>query len=116
MNYGVGCRCGSELALLQLWHGPAAAAPIQPLACGPPYAVGVALKSKKPKNNKKVEEYEEPLEERTLFFCFFMATPTAYGGSQARGQIGTVVTGLHHSHSTATVTPYPSCVCDLHHS
>ena len=28
-----------------------------------------------------------------------MATPAAYGSSQARGQIGTVGTGLHHSHS-----------------
>ena len=36
-----------------------------------------------------------------LFFCpsaFSWATPTAYGGSQARGLIGTVATGLNHSH------------------
>ena len=26
MNYGVGCRCSSDLALLWLWHRPAAAA------------------------------------------------------------------------------------------
>ena len=32
-------------------------------------------------------------------FCLFSATPTAYGGSQARGQIGAVTAGLHHSHS-----------------
>ena len=39
-----------------------------------------------------------------LFFCLFAfprATPMAYGGSQARGQIGAVATGLHHSHSNA---------------
>ena len=32
----------------------------------------------------------------TLFvlFCFFRASPTAYGGSQARGQIGAVAAGL----------------------
>ena len=41
----VGCRCSSNLALL--WHRPAAVAPIQPLAWEPPYASGVALKSKK---------------------------------------------------------------------
>ena len=29
------------------------------------------------------------------------ATPTAYGGSQARGLIGAVATSLHHSHSNA---------------
>ena len=28
-----------------------------------------------------------------------MATPEAYGSSQARGQIGAVAAGLHHSHS-----------------
>ena len=32
MRCGVGRRCGSELALLWLWHRPAATAPIQPLA------------------------------------------------------------------------------------
>ena len=31
-------------------------------------------------------------------FCLFRATPAAYGGSQARGQIGAVAVGLHHSH------------------
>ena len=37
-----------------------------------------------------------------LFVClflFFRAAPTAYGGSQARGLIGAVALGLHHSHS-----------------
>ena len=38
-----------------------------------------------------------------LFFClfvfFFRALPTAYGGSQARGRIGAVASGLHQSHS-----------------
>ena len=41
-----------------------------------------------------------------FFFClfclrFFRATPMAYGGSQARGPIGAVATGLCHSHSNA---------------
>ena len=35
-----------DLVLLWLWHGPAAAAPIRPLAWELPYAAGVALKSK----------------------------------------------------------------------
>ena len=34
-----------------------------------------------------------------LFIHLFMATLAAYGGSQARGQIGAA--GLHHSHSNA---------------
>ena len=32
-------------------------------------------------------------------FCPFTATPAAYGGSQARGLIGAIAAGLHHSHS-----------------
>ena len=35
-------------------------------------------------------------------FCLFAiswAAPVAYGGSQARGRIGAVATGLHQSHS-----------------
>ena len=32
-------------------------------------------------------------------FAFSRATPTAHGGSQARGLNGAVATGLHHSHS-----------------
>ena len=38
MSYGVGCRCGSDLALLWLWYRLAAAAPIRPLAWELPYA------------------------------------------------------------------------------
>ena len=33
-----------------------------------------------------------------FFFSFSKAAPMAYGGSQARGLIGAVATGLHHSH------------------
>ena len=39
-----------------------------------------------------------------FFFCLFAtswASPMAYGGSQARGQIGAVATSLCHSHSHA---------------
>ena len=36
-----------------------------------------------------------------LAFCLFRATPAAYGGSQARGLIGAVASGLHQSHSNA---------------
>ena len=31
--------------------------------------------------------------------CLFRAAPAAYRGSQARGQIGAVGAGLHHSHN-----------------
>ena len=34
-----------------------------------------------------------------FLFFLFRAELAAYGGSQARGQMRAVVTGLHHSHS-----------------
>ena len=53
MSCGIGHRCGLDPTLLWLWHRPAAAAPIQPLAWEPPHAAGAALKSKKKKKKKK---------------------------------------------------------------
>ena len=47
-----------------------------------------------------------------LSFCIFRAAHMAYGGSQARGLIGAVAAGLHHSHSGSD----SSRVCNLHHS
>ena len=53
MICGVGCRHGSDLALLWLCGRPAATGLNQPLAWEPPYAVSVALKRKqKQKQNK----------------------------------------------------------------
>jgi len=51
-----------------------------------------------------------------IFFCLLSfvvvvvvaiswAAPAAYGGSQARGWIGAVATGLHQSHSNAGSEP-----------
>ena len=39
-------------------------------------------------------------------FAFSRATPAAYGGSQARGLIGTEAAGLHQSHSNAGFEPH----------
>ena len=38
-------------------------------------------------------------------FAFSRAAPAAYGGSQARGPIRAVATGLHHSHSNSGSEP-----------
>ena len=42
---------------------------------------------------------------QVLLFCvcvsFSRATPMAYGGSQPRGLIGAVASGLHHSHGNS---------------
>ena len=68
MNCGVGHRHGSVLALLWLWHGPAATAPVRPLAWEIPYAAGVALgktkkkKRKKEKNKRREDCYTEAQE------------------------------------------------------
>ena len=40
-----------------------------------------------------------------VFMLFLWAAPTAYGGSQARGRIGAVATGLRQSHSNAGSEP-----------
>ena len=40
-----------------------------------------------------------------VFLLFLWAAPTAYGGSQARGLIGAVATGLHQGHSSAGSKP-----------
>ena len=40
-----------------------------------------------------------------LFFCYFRARPTAYGGSQARGPIGATAASLHNSHSNTGSKP-----------
>ena len=51
---GVGCRRGSDPALLWLWLRPAAAtAPIRPLAWEPPYAMGAAQEMAKRRQKKK---------------------------------------------------------------
>ena len=53
MSYGVGRRRGSDPTLLWLWRGPAAAAPIRPLAWEPPYVAGAALKRQKKKKKRQ---------------------------------------------------------------
>ena len=40
-----------------------------------------------------------------FFFLPFRVTPSAYGGSQARGQIRAAPAGLHHSHSSTRPEP-----------
>ena len=60
VSCGVGCRCGSDMALLWLWRRPAASGLIQHLAWELPYAIGVALKSKKSKKNNKIKTLPFP--------------------------------------------------------
>ena len=52
MSCGVGCRHGSDLALLWLWLWPAATAAIRLLAWEPPYATPAAVVNN---NNKRMK-------------------------------------------------------------
>ena len=61
VSCGVGCRRGSDPALLWLWRRPVATAPIQTLAWEPPYAVGAALKKQKKKQNKQKKNSQNKL-------------------------------------------------------
>ena len=47
-----------------------------------------------------------------FFFLSFQAPPVTYGGSQARGTMGTITAGQ----TTARAMQNPSQVCDLYHS
>ena len=49
---------------------------------------------------------------KPLLFFLFRAAPVAYESSLARSWIGAAV----ETYTTATATPDPSCICDLHHS
>ena len=57
LSCGVGHRYSSDLVLLWLWYRLAAVALIRPLAWGPPYATGAALKSSPPKKRCENQFY-----------------------------------------------------------
>ena len=56
MSCGVGCRHGSDPALLWLWCRLVATALIRPLAWEPPYAAGAAQEIAKTQKKKKKED------------------------------------------------------------
>ena len=61
----------------------------------------------------KTEDKQTILRQNKIFFLLFRAKLAAYGGSQARGPIGAVATGLCYSHSHSNAR---SELCYLHHS
>ena len=54
MSYGVGHRCGSDLAWLWLWHRLVATALIPPLAWKPLYSVGFGPKKRQEKKGGSI--------------------------------------------------------------
>ena len=75
----MGHRRGWDLALLWLWHRPAATAWIRPLAWEPPYAAGASLKKDKKTQRKKKERKKtvEKLRATDLENDFMNMTPKA---------------------------------------
>ena len=61
LSCGVGCRHGSDPALLWLWCRLVATAVIRPLAWEPPYAMDAALKGQKTKKKKKKRKEKKTL-------------------------------------------------------
>ena len=69
MKCCIGHRNGSDLALLWLWHRPAATAPIRTLAWEHQYAMGTASKrpkKKKKKKKKKKDKKKKKQERKTV--------------------------------------------------
>ena len=130
---GRGCRCGSYLALLWLWHRLAAAALIQPLDWELPSAAGVTIKRKKsnkvmilswarhkfgiiPSPYPSQDKYfytniasflwqARPFLIFFVFFCFFFLDNSFLGGG---GFIGSIQEFLGQGFN-------PSHSCDLHY-
>ena len=59
-------------------------------------------------NNRKMSQL---VIVQSFSFFLFMATPVAYGSSQARGGIRAAAVSLY---MTATAMPDPSHICNLH--
>ena len=66
---GVGCRHGSDPALLWLWRRPEATDPIRTIAWEPPYAAGEALKRQKDKKKKKQVTRTYCIAQGNLILC-----------------------------------------------
>ena len=81
MSCGIGRRHGSDLALLWLWHRPAATILIRPLAWELPCATGAALKKIKKGHN---ELCRTDTDSRTLKNLWF-PSETGGGGECTEG-------------------------------
>ena len=71
MSCGVGCGCGLDSVLLWLWHRPAAASLIQPLAWEPPYASGAAqeMAERQKQTNKQTHTWHVWQMVGTKYIC-----------------------------------------------
>ena len=95
--------------MLWLWHRPAAAALIRPLAWELPYAAGMALKSKKATINKKIN-YD------MMGFCILLLLFFFLQLYLCHMEVPVLVIKLELqllAYTTPTTTPDSSCIYDL---
>ena len=60
-----------------------------------PYAADTAIKKKRKRKKQKERKGKKPSFSQEIYlFIYLAATPLAYGGSQARSQIGAIAAGL----------------------
>ena len=67
MSCDVGCRCGSDLALLWLWRRSVATAPIGPLAWEPPIC-----RRSGPRNGKKPKKKKKKKDIWVILYLYFL--------------------------------------------
>ena len=142
MSCGVGCRLGSDPALLWLWCRPVATAPIRPLAREPPYAMGAAQeiaqrqnKTKQSKTKNIWEKKKKRKEKKGLRWgcedlvpssascwligmdeCFLFVCLGPHPWHMEVPRLGVESELQLPAYATATATPDLSCICNLHHS
>ena len=139
LSSGVGRRCSLDLVFLWLRYRLVAVGLIQPLAWVLPYATGAALKSKREKEKKKEKKEgrgreggrrrkeriegrkEEPCNRSiplyfllSFLFFFFSIVLGRHLRHMEVPRLGVESELQLLPYTTATATPDPSCLCDLH--
>ena len=119
MSRDVGCRCGFDLAFLQLWCGPAATAPFLTPSLGTSICRGCS--PKKTQSHTKIEGLHGIKMIQVLSFLFsssssffsFQGPTCGISSSQAMGQIGAAAASLHQSHNNTRTSRICKLRCSL---
>ena len=98
----VGCKRGSDVVLLWLWCRLGSTTPTGPLHIQWRAALGRGESFYYLRLGFFHFFFFSP------FFCFFMATPMAYGGSQARGLLGATAASQCHGNTRSKLHLWPT--------
>jgi len=73
----------------------------------PPHQAGIKPASQCSRDTADPDALQQEFQLQWFYFtfCLIRATPSAYGGSQARGWIGAAAASLYHSHSNTRFEP-----------